>query len=117
MRLAAAPDNAASMLDAVVAAEDAAAMSALSLGDLRRLCQTLAVELGLLPGGFQPYGRHADLRLTSTVLLRPRQVLIRMTLEAPSRAALAARGGRRGRVRRLSACRRRRTRRAGGEGF
>ncbi len=90
MRLALAPDGGESAVAAVAAAGDAAAMSALSLEDLRRLCQTLAVELGLVPGGFQRYGHYADLRLTSTVLLRPRQVLIRMTLEAPARATLAA---------------------------
>ncbi|WP_271189193.1 hypothetical protein [Dactylosporangium matsuzakiense] len=90
MSLALAPDDSASTVDAAVAARDAAAMSVLTLEDLRRLCQTLAVELGLLPGGLQRYGHYADLRLTSTVLLRPRQVLIRMTLEAPTHAALAA---------------------------
>jgi hypothetical protein len=69
--------------------DDLSVAARLSLDDLRRLCQTLAVEMGLTPVEVQPYGSYVDLVFTSTVLLRQRQVLIRASTDAASQGALA----------------------------
>ncbi|HZO68692.1 MAG TPA: hypothetical protein VFB74_27170 [Kribbellaceae bacterium] len=71
-----------------VPTDDLSEASRLALDDVRRLCQTLAVELGLTPAGIQLYGSHVDLLFSSTVLLRPRQVLIRATTDPASILAL-----------------------------
>jgi hypothetical protein len=69
-------------------ADDLSVAAGLSLDDVRRLCQTLAVELGLTPAAIQRYGSHIDLIFSSTVLLRPRQVLVRVSTEPASLAAI-----------------------------
>lgn len=72
------------------AIDDQSVAARLSLDGVRRLCQTLAVELGLTPAGIQRYGSYVDLVFTSTVLLRQRQVLIRACTDPVSSAALAS---------------------------
>ncbi|GAA1025734.1 hypothetical protein GCM10009557_00820 [Virgisporangium ochraceum] len=56
-----------------------ASLDGLTLAELKRLCLVLTVEMGLVVREAQPYGRHLDLTLESTVLLRPRNVLLRLT--------------------------------------
>ena len=69
-------------------ADDAAIAQTLNLDDLLRICQSLAVEFGLQPCGVQPLGSVVDLMFTSTVLITPRVVLMRLSTTPPDPSAL-----------------------------
>lgn len=59
--------------------DDLSLAAQLPLDQVRRLCQAMAVELGLTPAGIERYGSWIDLIFTSTVLLRERHVLGRVS--------------------------------------
>src|SRR5687768_3188773 len=53
----------------------------LNLDELKNLCQVVTAGMGLTVEAVQHYGRHTDLFLGCTVLLRPRQILMRLTTD------------------------------------
>lgn len=87
------PPSPASATDLEIVGDDVSAAASLSLDQLRRLCQAIAVDAGLFFVGAQRYGRYYDLLFTSTVLLHPRHVLVRVATEPPSGAMLEALAG------------------------
>lgn len=53
----------------------------LTLDELKNLCQVVTAGMGLTVEAVQHYGRHTDLFLGCTVLLRPRRILMRLTTD------------------------------------
>jgi hypothetical protein len=76
------------VVDAAADIQAECATTEITLHELKELCLVITAEMGLSVEGAPRHGRYLDLALGSTVLLRPRRVLLRLTTEPPVETAL-----------------------------